>query len=110
LLDLGITIFVLYHVKKLDERWYEMEANPIARLLWKKYGLKKGTILILIYILPLMILVGWIASLDKFLFGIVIGQFSIVFGLHLRMLLELRRTIWIKSNRLLLHKDNNRKV
>lgn len=71
-----------YRKKYKDNHWINIEANPIVRFFWRKYGLYKGMIISMICVMPIIIGVSIMASFDRFVFGLAIGMYLITFMEH----------------------------
>ena len=71
-----------YKKKYKDNRWMDIEANPIVRFFWKKFGLEKGMLISMVCLMPIIIATSIVVSFDRFFFGVSLGIYYIVFMEH----------------------------
>ena len=96
LLDLCLTIIILrFYIQIFPERkeWWNLEVNPVARFVWKKFGLKVGSFILGVYAVLLMGFVSWLCLIDRLLMGILLGVYLITFANHVRILLDVQRVL-----------------
>jgi hypothetical protein len=65
-----------------DNHWIDIEANPIVRFFWRRFGLMKGMLISMICVMPIIIAVSLVASFERFFFGMAIGMYLLVFMEH----------------------------
>lgn len=87
-----------------DTRWQRMEINPLIKFYWSKYGLELGTIFAFVTVMPIILFMIFITSKDKFLFGMVVGIYWMVFMLHWKMKSEFRKEVRHENLRDKMHK------
>lgn len=89
-IDITVTYFTM---KKMVERdgksSYDREINGLARFCWSKFGLKRGTIVAALIVLPLLAILSYVAP-DNF-FWTMTGAYIVIFMLHLHNYLLLRQ-------------------
>lgn len=91
LIDMSCTFFIATTYRSIfpqDKNWTEMELNFILRNLWKKYGLKKGTLFASLIVYPLVFLIAFFI-IDDFFFGFLIGLYSMLFLIHITTIRQL---------------------
>ena len=71
-----------YRKKYKDNHWINIEANPIVRFFWRRFGLHKGMLISMVCVMPIIILVSLMASLERFFFGMTMGMYLITFMEH----------------------------
>ena len=84
-----------YRSKFKDRDWINIEANPIVRFFWRRFGLEKGMLFSMICIMPIIILVSFVASFERFFFGMSVGMYLLVFMEHFNAI----RIVTKKMNR-----------
>lgn len=85
LTDIAFTYFSAKKMKKFfpeDKKWAEIEANPIVRWFWKKFGLNAGTLVCASLFLPIVILIMYLVKDSQFYAGLVLGMYGVVFLAH----------------------------
>ena len=81
---LSTLLFMRNYQRKFpnDDHWINIEANPIVRFFWRRFGLHKGMLISMVCVMPIIILVSLMASLERFFFGMSIGMYLITFMEH----------------------------
>lgn len=96
LLDLCLTIIILrFYIRIFPDKkeWYNLEVNPVARFVWKKFGLKVGSVILGVYAILLMGFVSWLCLFDRLLMGMLLGVYLLTFANHVRILLDVQRVL-----------------
>lgn len=77
-------LFMVKYTKKYpkDKNWKQMELNFILRKCWKIWGLHKGTLISAIIIYPILFSFAYFIQ-DKFILGIIMGLYIMVFLSHI---------------------------
>jgi len=65
-----------------NNNWINIEANPIVRFFWRRFGLEKGMLLSMVCVMPIIIITSIVASFERFFFGMSIGMYLITFMEH----------------------------
>jgi uncharacterized membrane protein len=84
-LDIMATYFFMVKYRRTfpkEKNWSSMELNWIMRNCWKKWGLHKGTLISALIIYPLVFAVAYFIT-DRFLIGIMVGLYMMVFVSHI---------------------------
>lgn len=95
--DQGMTYWTVSLVRQLHPKinWMKMELNPMVVFFWKRFGMKKGSMLasLFTFILLSVFVIYIFSSVQNELLYFMTGALTIVIRIHVHNILEIKKKI-----------------